>query len=138
MIRNSLFLSACLLTGLASIASTAADAPTPRAVSSMSELMLKIIQPNSDAVFYISRNEPQNETEWLALEARILMLAESANLLMLPGYARDQQQWMAESVLFRDAAESAYLAAKARNLAAFDDLNNELYGSCESCHDTYR
>ncbi len=116
----------------------AAEAPAPIAISSINELMLKIIQPNSDAVFYISRNPPQSDADWEQLEARVLMLAESANLLMLQGYARDQLQWMNESKLLRDASAAAYNAARAKNLSALEELNNDLYSSCESCHEAYR
>jgi hypothetical protein len=101
-------------------------------------LMLKIIQPGSDAVFYISRNPPQSDADWEQLEATVLMLAESANLLMLPGYARDQLQWINESKLLRDASAAAYNAARTKNLSALEELNNDLYSSCESCHEAYR
>jgi len=116
----------------------AVEAPGPAAVSSINELMVKIIQPGSDAVFYISRNPPQTDADWDQLEARVLMLAESANLLMLPGYARDQQEWMNESKLLRGVATAAYNAARAKNLSVLEELNNDLYSSCESCHEAYR
>jgi cytochrome c556 len=131
---SRLVLLACLLMS----ASYAADAPGPIAVTSVNEMMIKIVQPGSDAVFYISRNPPANDAEWDQLEARILILAESANLLMLPGYARDQGQWLHEAKLFRDVATTAWNAAKAKNLNALEELNNDLYSSCESCHEAYR
>jgi hypothetical protein len=135
MIRFSRLAIAGLLLAAAGYA---AEVPGPTAISSINELMVKIIQPGSDAVFYISRNPPQNDADWDQLEAKVLMLAESANLLMLPGYARDQSQWMSESKLFRDASTAAYNAARAKNLSALEELNNDLYSSCESCHDAYR
>ena len=65
--------------------------------STMSELMVKIIYPTSDALFYVESRTPKTEAEWNALEGQALMLAESANLLMMPGRARDQKQWMADA-----------------------------------------
>ena len=79
----------------AALAQTASDRPPTRNVGSMSELMVKIIYPTSDALFYVESRTPKTESEWTALEGQALMLAESANLLMMPGRARDQKQWMA-------------------------------------------
>jgi cytochrome c556 len=66
------------------------------------------------------------------------MLAESANLLMMPGRARDQDQWMADAQLLLEAGEAAYRAAKDRDVAALVALNDALYESCVTCHQHYR
>ena len=73
---------------------TAAENPKPARVGTMSELMIKIIYPTSDAVFYITTRTPKDDADWNELQAKTLMLAESANLLMLPIHARDQDRWM--------------------------------------------
>ena len=83
----------------AALVQTASDRPPTRNVGSMSELMVKIIYPTSDALFYVESRTPKTEAEWTALEGQALMLAESANLLMMPGRARDQKQWMADAKL---------------------------------------
>lgn len=67
--------------------------------STMSELMVKIIYPASDAIFYISTREPKTEAEWGDLQGKALAVAESANLLMMPGRARDQDRWMQDATL---------------------------------------
>src|SRR5271157_226114 len=54
-------------------------------VGSLSQLMIDIIYPASDAVFYIARMPPQNEKEWNDFKGQALMLAESGNLLMMEG-----------------------------------------------------
>jgi len=105
-----------------------------QATTSMSELMSRIIQPSSDAVFYVSRTPPQTDADWRALENNILVLAESANLLLVPGYSQPQEQWLRDTLLMRDASVAAYQAAQARDLDILMDLNNDLYESCESCH----
>jgi hypothetical protein len=56
----------------------------------MSDLMAKIIYPTSDAIFYISTREPKTDAEWGELQGMAFSLAESANLLVMPGRARDQ------------------------------------------------
>ena len=109
-----------------------------RNVGSMSDLMVKIIYPTSDALFYIESRTPKTDAEWTALEGQALMLAESANLLMMPGRARDQKQWMADATLMLDAGAAALKAAKARNVEGISALNEQLLESCTSCHKHYR
>jgi hypothetical protein len=116
----------------------AADSATLQATTSMSELMTRVVQPTSDAVFYISRTPPESGEDWRRLENQTLMLAESANLLLIPCYVRQQQQWVTDSLLMRDAAVAAYEAAKRKDLFALEELNSALYESCESCHNAAR
>jgi cytochrome c553 len=112
--------------------------PKPVRVGTMSELMVKIIYPTSDAVLYITTRTPKNDAEWNELQVKTLMLAESGNLLMMPGHARDQDRWMTDAKLMRDAGAAAFAAAKARDLPALDALNDQLYTSCVTCHQHYR
>lgn len=104
----------------------------------MSELMIKIIYPTSDAVFYITTRAPKDDPEWNELQAKTLMLAESANLLMMPIHARDQDRWMRDARLMLDAGTAAFKAAKAKDLPALEAVNDKLYESCVTCHQHYR
>ena len=45
-----------------------APAPSARVVGTMSDLMVKIIYPTSDAVFYITTRTPANEVQWNELQ----------------------------------------------------------------------
>ena len=65
----------------------------------MSELMLDIIYPTSDQIFYVSRDENKTEKDWIALRRNALILAESANLLMADNRARDKDKWMKDAKL---------------------------------------
>ena len=100
--------------------------------------MVRIIYPSSDAIFYITTRTPTTEAEWGELQGKALALAESANLLMLPGRARDQDQWMGDAKLMLDAGRAAFRAARAKDVAALEALNDQLYTSCTSCHQHYR
>src|SRR3954453_7337763 len=131
---------------LAAGAAAAAQSPTPAPagatapvpVGTMSDLMVKIIYPASDAIFYITTRTPRTDAEWGELQGKALAVAESANLLMMPGRARDQDRWMADARLMLDAGRAAFRAAKAKDVAALDALNDQLYTSCTSCHQHYR
>jgi cytochrome c556 len=119
-------------------AQPAAERPPTRNVGSMSDLMVKIIYPASDALFYIESRTPKTDAEWTALEGQALVVAESANLLMLPGRARDQKQWMADAKLMLEAGAAAVKFAKTKNVEAIAALSEQLMESCTSCHKNYR
>ena len=109
-----------------------------RPVGTMSDLMVKILYPSGDAIFYITTRTPENEVEWNELEGKALMIAETANLLMMPSRARDRDQWMTDAKLLLDAGEAALEAAKKRDVKALEALNEQLYRSCTTCHQHYR
>ena len=112
--------------------------PAPRPVGSMSEVMRLIIYPTSDAVFYISTRAPKTDAEWTELEGKTLALADAGNLLMLPGLARDRDRWLADAQLMVDAGAAAFKAAKRKDVAALEAVNDALYESCVTCHRHYR
>jgi cytochrome c556 len=115
-----------------------ATAAPIRPVGTMSELMVHVIRPTSDAVFYITSRTPSTSEEWTTLQAQTLMLAESANLLLLPAHARNRAQWIADTRLMLDAGKKAFEAAKAKDVAALEALNDALYQSCVTCHEHFR
>ncbi len=122
----------------AALAQAASDRPPTRNVGTMSDLMVKIIYPASDALFYIESRTPKTDSEWTALEGQALMVAESANLLMMPGRARDQKQWMADAKLMLDVGAEAVAAAKKKDVEAIVALSDRLMESCTTCHKNYR
>ena len=126
-----------LVSGVA-LGQQTAQAPSYQPVGNMSQLMVDIIYPASDAVFYIGRNKPKNDVEWNAFRTQALTLAESGNLLLMPGRARDNDKWAADTKLMIDVAKKAYQAAKAKNVDAILDLNDELNTACVTCHKDYR
>jgi hypothetical protein len=115
-----------------------AQAPAFQAVGSVSELMISIIYPSSDALFYIERTPPKTDVEWNAIRNQALMLAESGNLLMMAGRAKDQQDWIKDSKMLVDVGRTAYKLAQARNMEGIVALNDQLYASCVTCHTQYR
>lgn len=115
-----------------------AQAPVPQPVGSVSELMVQILRPTSDAVFYIATRTLATEAEWRDLQARTLTLAESANLLMMPGRARGRDQWMKDARRLLDAGRAAFEAARAKDVARLEALNDQLYESCVACHTHFR
>lgn len=110
----------------------------PRIVGTVSEIMIDLIYPTSDAILYVETRAPKNDVEWNELRAKALTLTEAANLLMMPGRARDQDQWKADATLMLNAGAAAFRAAKNKDLPALIALNNQVYESCTTCHAHYR
>ena len=115
-----------------------AQAPSYEPIGNMSQLMVDIIYPASDALFYVERAKPQNDRDWGVLRGTALTLAESGNLLMMPGRARDQGDWIKDAKLLVDVGAAAYKAAQKHDLQAILDLNDQLNTSCIKCHVQYR
>ena len=131
-------LSACATQPASESSPAPASSSPTRPVGTMSELMVDILYPAGDAVFYIETRTPTNSDEWALVQLQTLALAEVGNLLMTPDRARDQDQWMADSQLLVDAGERAYRAAKDRDVPGLVALNDALYQSCVTCHLHYR
>src|SRR5580704_9922860 len=102
-----------------------AQAPTTfQPAGTMKQLMIDIIYPTSDAIFYVDRDTPKSQKEWNDLRTQALMLAESGNLLMMQGRARDQKNWIMESKMLIDIGGKAYKAAQAKDLDGIRALND--------------
>jgi cytochrome c556 len=114
-----------------------AQAPSFQPVGSMSQLMIYILYPASDALFYIERNPPKTDVEWNAVRNQALTLAESGNLLMLPNRAREGD-WNKDAKMLVDVGNAAFKAAMAKDMAGIVALNDQLNDACVVCHVQYR
>lgn len=127
-------LGLCLLAGAA-----IAQAPSNfQPVGNMSQLMIDIIYPASDALFYIERDPPKNEHDWNVIRGNALMVAESGNLLLMDGRARDQDRWVKDAKLMIDAGAAAFKAAQKKDMQGILALSDQLSASCITCHRHYR
>jgi hypothetical protein len=125
-------------TGLLVTAAMAQAPTTFQPVGNMSQLMIDIIYPASDAIFYVDRDPPKNQKQWNDLRSQALMLAESGNLLMMEGRARDQKNWITDSKMMIDIGATAFKAAQAKDLDGIRALNDSLNAACVTCHQQYR
>jgi len=101
-----------------------AQEPAPfQPVGSVSQLMIDIIYPASDALFYIERTPPKTDHDWSVIRGNALSLAESGNLLLMGGRARDKDRWVKDAKLMIDAGSAAYKAAQKKDMQAILDLN---------------
>jgi hypothetical protein len=83
---------------------------------------------------------------WEAVENSALMLAETANLLTIPGrmcengrpapLEREDYRKFIQGLA--DAGNEAYTVAKTRNLEAMAEVSNTVADACAACHEVYR
>ena len=72
---------------------TMAQAPVFQPVGTVRQMMLGIVAPTSDVIFKVPNQAPKDDKEWKTVQDSALMLAESGNLLLLPGRAKDNGDW---------------------------------------------
>lgn len=136
---------AAALAFLASVTAVAAQRPSSGGaagspivpVATIREIMENFTIPSSNAVFEAQSEPPKEADRWAALRSHGLTLAESANLLLLPGRARDTGEWVTFATAMRAGAQAVIKAAEAKDADAFSSASDRLYESCENCHAKY-
>ncbi len=108
-------------------------------VATMKQLMVDLIHPASnDILLFIYRGAPKDEKDWSAVRRSALTLAETGNLLMTQGRARDEGDWIKNAKMLADVGTAAYKAAQAKDVNALAALADPLDASCTTCHKQYR
>lgn len=136
----------CLLVACAAHP-TAAPMPEPVLVLSTKELMERIIDPTADVFWGASgtiitakgarTRAPTTDAGWQATVNAAATLAESANLLMLPGRAVDQKEWTRFARQLADASVAGMNAAQARDERGVFATGGAIYVVCMNCHKKY-
>jgi hypothetical protein len=162
---------ACLLTGtVTSLAPAPARGASPagrgagtarKADANLAQLMRGIVYPSSNVVFAAQSQlnfppvkDPATSPNlltstyggWQAIESAALALAESANLLTIPGRMCSngvpapitRPDWVKFTQGLREAGLSAYKAAQSKNQDAMVDASGTVADACSACHDVYR
>lgn len=139
MLTGGVLLAGCSKTEPAHSASTPAvpAAPTFKVVAPSKQIMLAVTIPSSDKVFGAAAEPPTTDEQWVNVERAALELAESGNLLLVPGRAVDEGEWANYSHMLIDTASKAYTAAQAKDIDGVSDAGNAIYEACEGCHKKY-
>ena len=130
-------------------AAPAAEAPpvaTP--VASVKQIMAAITGPAATTIYNsvgtivsvtgIKETAPQNDEEWAALAATAASLAESGNLLLTPGRAIDNGDWVKMTRDFIDKSTVAMKAAEQKSTEAILSAGSDLNETCDTCHEKYQ
>ena len=139
-------------------------APTPQPYSTLAQMMRGIPFPASNIIFDTQTEDPgatkkpteggRGATEtfssvyggWQAVENNALAIAETANLLMIPGrmcengrpVPLDREDFRKFAAGLADAGKAAYKAAQSKNLDAMVEVSGTVSDACAACHEVYR
>jgi hypothetical protein len=158
----SLTLAACALPLMAQTPPTTAGQEVH---ANLNQLMRGVLYPAANVVFSaqadnpgdvkpVPGQDPSMATDplkstfggWLAVENAALALAESANLLSIPGRSCangapvpvKDPAWAMFVQEVRDVSMKAYTAAQAKDQEKMIDLSETLSRSCAGCHRKWR
>jgi hypothetical protein len=144
-------LAVCAVTTAAAAGCRQATPPPPPAplapVVDIKRLMSGMVDPSADIVWQsvavtIDRagehhTRPATNDEWLVVQNHAMIVAESANLLMIAPRAKDDGEWMRMSRAMREAAGKAYEASLKQDPEALLTIGGEIYDACAACHKKY-
>ncbi len=126
----------------------AAAAPPIQSVATLEEVMHNMIIPNAETVWSavkwvntakgVVETAPADDDEWFDIESAATVLAESGNLLMMDGRAKDQTKWMERSKALREAADLVRQAAKKHDKDKLFTEGGTLFDACQGCHFEFR
>ena len=137
-VRLTLILAVLFLTVPLARAQVAAPSSDLKVIGTMSELMIRDHLPGLGCG--VLHHHPDADDRG-AVGRASGSDADAGRIGQYPddaGHARDQEQWMADAKLMRDAGAAAFKAAKAKDVAALEAVNDQLYQSCTTCHMHYR
>ena len=115
-------------------------------VTDISHTMKFIIDPAADVIWDSSGSiitatgeqdlAPATPDAWTKVEAAAAVLAESGNLLMMPGRSAGPD-WNKHSSDLISAGKLAMAAAEQQDASALFDAGGSLYQVCLACHNQY-
>ena len=122
--------------------------PPPFApVADVQQLMRSVVDPAADGIWDsvktvdsaegVVEYAPHSDAEWQAVRNHAVVVAESGNLLMMAGRAKDDQDWLRLSRALVDVGRRALAAADAKDKNALFDAGGEVYEACANCHQKY-
>lgn len=138
--------------------------PAPQPYSTLAQMMRGIPFPASNVIFDTQSEDPgvvkkpadgtRGATAafasvyggWQLVENNALAMAETANLLMIPGRVcengrpvpLDREDFRKFAAGLADAGKAAYKAAQSKNLDAMVEVSGTVSDACAACHEVYR
>ena len=150
----------CQLPGAAAINTPATDTTGPSAMASkgyVKDLMNYMVMPAASGVWNavatstdqtgVHESRPQSDDDWNKVIAAATELAESTNLLMIPGRKRCVggaipeaflTDWRRKAREVGEAANIALIVAKKHDADALGEAGERIDVSCDQCHERYQ
>jgi hypothetical protein len=131
--KSNLRVLLCLLVLFLSGA-TMTQVATFQSVGTVRQIMLGIVAPTSDVFFKVPNEAPKDDKTWASVQNSALTLAETGNLLMLPGRAKDKEEWLKQSKALVATGAAAFRAANNKDVKALADVGDKIDETCEAFH----
>jgi hypothetical protein len=80
---------------------------------------------------------PRDAAEWKEAENASLLLAETTNILLIPGRRVNEQTWSDAVAGVRVTALKLAASARKKDQNAFMEAGSELNDACYACHKRY-
>ena len=119
-------------------ATVAAQQDTHRENVTVKQVMETMTIPASDAIFSAASELERDTKVWQEARKGAVMLAESGDLLMTGGRAKDSTTWLEMSRALVTQAQAALKAIDAKDGDALVEVSDSLYVTCKACHDRYQ
>jgi hypothetical protein len=129
------------------VAGCAKKPPPYETAVSMKELMAQVVDPQSQIFWHSSGSvddekgshvlTPTTPEGWAAADNAMAIVAEAGNMMMLPGRAKDDGDWIKFSKAMSDQALLARAATRAKNGDKMFETGAALYETCQGCHQKY-
>lgn len=124
-----------------------AAAPAAAPVASVRQIMTAITGPAANTVYNsvgtvvsaqgVKETAPQNDEEWTALAATAAALVESGNLMLTPGRAIDNGDWVKMTQDMIEKGKLVIKAAEAKSTEGILASGSDLNVTCDNCHARY-
>ena len=118
-------------------ATVAAQQDTHRENVTVKQVMETMTIPASDAIFSAASELERDTKVWQEARKGAVVLAESGDLLMTGGRAKDNTTWLDMSRALVAQAQAALKAIDAKDGEALAQVSDSLYVTCKACHDRY-
>jgi cytochrome c556 len=139
--NQSMWLLGAVIVGSSALAQAPASRPLPKpeAVAETRLLMEGLAQANFQGLERLLRQKPANTEAWTFARGQALLIAESANLLMLrPPRSEGRAVWLERAADLRASAARLARAAAARDFDQARALLGTVATMCNRCHQTFR
>ena len=116
------------------------SAPRLEPVAETRLLMEGLAQPNFKAVDRRLAAEPEDADSWKLARGQSLLMAETANLLMIrpPKGSRASELWMSRATDLREAASNLARATAAKDYARSRQALAGVAATCNKCHESFQ
>lgn len=144
-----MMVSACLagFTACQKPAPAQPAAPTFNTTISLHDLMEHVIDPSTDIVWAASGImvdshgehdlSPRTDEAWARVRDAAGVVAESGNLLLLPGRLRAGKTWTGQAARLSALGLEAIKAADDHDKVAMLRIGGDIHDACEECHRVY-